>query len=843
MMFILKMAKRELRSAWKRLLFFFVCIAIGVGAIVALRSVIRNFHEVMASDARTILGADLQISTGRPWTPDVRNTIERIAGPFAQRQTEMIESSTMMRPASESNETALLVELKGIESPFPFYGEYTLAKNEPFRHELLENNGIVVANGVLERLNVKVGDQVKIGTETFTIRGILEREPGVAGGFQFGPRALLNRSALEKAGLTGFGSRTRRRIMMQIEDKHLEKITNELRSALKSNFINVRSYRNSQERIDNQFDRAENFLSLTGFIILILGGIGVSSVTRVFIGEKQKNIAVLKCLGANGRRILSVYLLQILLLGFTGSVVGLLLAKVTLTVLGNQYQDILPPGMSYTLQWYAIVQGLGFGLLVTLLFSALPLLRIRNVKPNVLLREETEATGKKKRFDKVRWITGVLVFAGLFFLSSWQAGSLRVGLFFLVGFVVTSLVLHVSGLLLIRFVRRIKGVASFQTRHAISGLHRPGNQTQVIVMAVGLGSFFIIATLALQTNLLREMDFQRRTNLPNMYLIDIQSDQKQGVEKIVRESIQKTPELLPTVRARISAINGKTVDPESEEYKKDRGRLGFEYTLTYRSKMEETESILEGKFWDATSSSTPEISIEESLEGMMGLDVGSTITFDILGRKITAKVTSIRRVDWKNARTGFYVLFRPGILEAAPNVYIAAVDAPLTEPARSRLQRKLVDAYPNITAIDVVDIVRGLQKILNTITVGISFIGGFVFLAGVLILMGSIAMTKFQRIYEAAILKTLGATRRIVLSIFMLEYALLGLIAGIIGSIAAMGLSYAVCKYIFELDWELTPAIYGIGVVATLVLVTIVGALSSLDVLNRKPLAVLKAQN
>src|SRR5688572_14965165 len=334
---ILKMARRELRSAWKRLLFFFICIAIGVGAIVALRSIIRNFHQVMASDARTILGADLQVSTGRPWTAETRATIERITKPFAPRTAETIESSTMMRPTEQAKERALLVELKGIEPPFPFYGEFTLADKRPFSHDLLRNNGVLVAHAILERLDLKVGDQVKVGSETFTIRGVLDREPGMPGGFEFGPRALMNRSALEKAGLTGFGSRTRRRIMMKVEDKHVEKITKELRTALKSNFVNVRSYRNSQERIDDQFTRAENFLSLTGFIILILGGIGVSSVTRVFIEEKRKNIAVLKCLGATGRTIFSLYLLQILLLGFTGSLVGLLLAKMSLSLIGGYY--------------------------------------------------------------------------------------------------------------------------------------------------------------------------------------------------------------------------------------------------------------------------------------------------------------------------------------------------------------------------------------------------------------------------------------------------------------------------------------------------------------------------
>ena len=846
MQFILKMARRDLRSAWRRLLFFFICIAIGVGAIVALRSIIRNFNHVMTSDARAILGADIQISSNRPWTSNMLATIDRIAKPFLTARAESVESATMIRPADESNQRALLVELEGIEAPYPFYGEYKLANGQIFQHQLLANNGVLVGNSVLERLHLKVGDNTKIGTEVFTIRGILEREPGASGGFRFGPKALVSKNALEKAQLTGFGSRSRRRIFLRVRDENVEKVTQQLRTELKTNFVSVRSYRQSQERINDQFTQAENFLSLTGFIILILGGIGVSSVTRVFIEEKRKSIAVLKCLGGTGRKIFSIYLLQISVLGLAGSLVGIGLAKITLYFLGVYYKSILPPNMSYALQWHAMLQGMGFGLLVTMLFSALPLLRIRHIKPNVLLRDETDVAlpgvKTKQKHDFLRWLVATLVLAGLLSLSVWQAGSLRVGIFFLGGLLVTALILHFTAWLMMRLLRKFKRITSFQTRHAISSLYRPGNQTRVIVMAVGLGSFFIIATQALQSNLLREMDFQKRTNLPNMYLIDIQSDQKEGVEKMINEATKQKALVVPTVRARISAINGKNIDPESEDYKKDRERLGFEYTLTYRGKLDETESILSGKFWENTASVKPEVSIEESLKGMMGLDVGGNITFDILGRKITAKVTSIRRVDWKNARTGFYVVFRPGVLEAAPNVYVAALDAPLTEPARSQFQSRLIDAYPNVTAIDVVDIVREVQKILTTITLGISFIGGFVFLSGVLILIGSIAMTKFQRIYEAAVLKTLGATRKIVLSILMLEYALLGIVSGLIGSMTAMGLSYAVSKHVFEIDWELTPLVYLVGVLATSLLVTLVGALSSLDVLNRKPLGILRTQ-
>jgi putative ABC transport system permease protein len=842
MTFVLKMAGRELRSAWKRLLFFFLCIAIGVSAIVALRSIIRNFNHVMTSDARAILGADIQISSNRPWSQETQKTIQSITNRYLQARAESIESATMLRPESTTKESAILVELKGIDPGFPFYGEFTLDSGK-FSYDLLANSGVLVAKTILERLNLKKNDRVKIGDEVFQIRGVILREPGAGGGFRFGPRALISRNSLENAHLTGFGSRARRRIFLRVPEQRVDQLNSALKKSLKGSFINVRSYKESQENMNNQFTRGENFLALTGFIILILGGIGVSSVTRVFIEEKRRSIAILKCLGATGRKIFSIYFLQISSLGLLASLIGVLFAKLILQLLANYYREALPPDMSYSLQSYAIIQGIGFGILVTILFSALPLLRIRKIKPNVLLCDETQAGKNRKRIrpDFLTWGTGVIVGAGLFLLSAWQAGSLQIGIYFFAGLALTSLILYVAAFLLMKLLRRMKRIVSFRLRHAISSIYRPGNQTQVILMAVGLGSFFIIAIQALQSNLLREMDFQRRTNLPNMYLIDIQSDQKDGVEKIITETTKQKPLILPTVRARISAIDGKNVDPESEDYKKDRGRLGFEYTLTYKNELDETENVVSGKFWNQTPSTKPEVSIEESLKGMMGLDVGGNITFDILGRKITAKVTSVRRIDWKNSRTGFYIVFRPGVLESAPNVYVAALDAPTTEPARSRFQRKLVDAYPNVTAIDVADIIRSLQKILNTITLGISFIGSFVFLSGVLILIGSIAMTKFQRTYEAAILKTLGATRKLVLSILMVEYALLGFISAIIGTLAAMGLSYLISKYVFELDWGPTPAVYSLGLILTVVLVTIVGSLSSLDVLNRKPLGVLKA--
>lgn len=843
MKFIVSMARREIRASWRNLLFFFLCIGVGVGSIVALRSTIQNINRSVAGQARQLLTADVQVDSTRPWSTESLATIERLARPpLVESRTETIEANTMVRPLDAAREGALMVELKGVESMFPLYGDFTLKGGERFRYDLLRKGGAVVAPLLLERLNLGVGDSIKIGESAFEIRGVIEREPGGGGGFRLGPRVLIERSAVEGTGLVGFGSRARRRILLKVREGSLETIVQQLRDGMKGQLVTVNSYKNAQENLNEQFARTENYLSLTGLVVLVLGGIGVSSVTRVFIEQKRVSIAVLKCLGGTSRQITAVYLAQVIALGLAGSLLGVALAKGALFLVGHYFAESLPPDMSYELAPGAVAQGLGLGLLVSMLFSALPLLRIRHVKPNMLLRDEAGEGGRKRRLDILRWLTGALVVLGLFLMSSWQAGSGTIGLFFLAGLAVTAAALYLAAIVLVSLVRRARHIRSFALRQAVSSLYRPGNQTRVIVMAVGLGAFVVMSIQSLQTNLLAEIDLSRRTSLPSLFLIDIQPDQKQGVENLIERATGTRPELIPTVRARIFAINGREVDLEEPGLRQERGRLGREYVVTFRPVLEANESIVAGKFWDIEPSLEPEVSIEEGMRGLRGLDVGSQITFDIAGRKMTARVTSIRHVDWRNSRTGFMVLFRPGALENAPQMLIAPINAPVGEQERSHFQRTLLDQYPNISVIDVTEVVNTVSKILNNITLAVSFLGAFVFLCGVLILVGSIAMTKFQRIYEVAILKTLGAKRKVLLVMLFIEYGLLGLVAGLVGALASAALSYSVARFILEIPWTFLPVQASTGIALTVALVTIIGLSSSLSVLRRKPLAILRAQ-
>lgn len=840
MKFIFQMARRELRASWRRLVFFFLSIAIGVGSIVAVRSMLQNANVAIAIEARALLTADVQVDTNRPWSKETLETIDRIAQPMILSRVETIESATMIRPADQTHEGAMMIELKGIEPPFPLYGEFELAGGQPFDYSLIANRGALVSPTLLERLNIKVGDDVRIGDAKFQIRGVVEKEPGGTSGFRLGPRVFIERSAVDSTGLTGFGSRARRRILFSTPADKMELLVKQLRAELKTTVVNVRSYKDSQENLSEQFSRAENYSSLTGLIILVLGGIGISNVTRVFVEQKKKSIAVLKCIGGTGRKITAVYIIQTITMGIVGSFLGIVFGKGVLFLIEHLFAERLPQYMTYGLRWGAVAQGLGAGLLISILFSALPLLRIRQIKPNVLLRED--AAPERGAFDLFRWATALLVILGLLLLVSWQAGSLRVGLFFLGGLAVAAGALYLAATFLIYLVRRVKHTGPFPVRQAINSLHRPGNQTRVIVMVVGLGVFLVIAIQSLQSNLVSEFNAALGGNLPNMFLIDVQKDQAEGVAELVRQETGVRPTLIPTIRARMIEINGQEIDFDKEEMKRERGRLGHEYVVTYRPNLEANESVIAGSFWNNEPSTEPEISIEESLRGLNGLDVGSSITFDIQGRKITARVTNIRHVDWRNSRTGFMVLFRPGSLENAPQMMIAAINGPEEEAARFRFQRALLDKYSNISVIDVADIIKAVTRIVNNITLAVSFVGIFVLMSGALILIGSLAMTKFQRIYETALLKTLGAKRKTILMILLTEYGLMGLVAGLIGSLAAVGLSYATARYVFDIKWSFTPAINFAGVAATVALVVVVGAISTWDVLSRKPLVTLRAQ-
>jgi putative ABC transport system permease protein len=845
MMFVLRMAARETRSSWKRLLFFFVCIAVGVAAIVALRSVIQNVREVFSREAKTLIAADVLISTNREWTPEARAIIDRrLAAAGATARTETIETATMVRPAGGTGTLTRMVELRAVAEAFPLYGTLGLADGRVYAHRLLRGQGVLVRPELLAALDVEVGEAIVIGQGTFTIRGVITTEPGgPVGGITLGPRVIIDANDLPSTALLSFGSRVRRVLLVKVPEPQVEPLVDALREDLRNEFVNARSFRGREDAIGRDFERAENYLSLVGLIIVVLGGIAVSSVTRVFVLQKIRSIAVLKCVGARTAQIIAVYLLQVMTLGLAGSLLGVALARAAVAAVPLALGDTGAPLLAeveYGVTWNAAVQGVGVGVLVTLLFSIVPLLQVRVVKPSLLLRDEARPAA----WDWVRIGAMVLVSAALVLLTAWQAASFEVALAVCAGFCGLAVALQQAGQLLVRAVAPLARSRSFPLRHAVLHLSRPGNQTRVILLAVGLGAFFIVAVRSLQASLLEEFSIQLSEGAPDMFLMDIQRDQADAMRTFLSRAPHGSgqPVLIPVLRARVTGVAGRETNLESFEDVRARGSLAREYTITYRDRLEENERILAGRFWSGPSAE-PEVSIESGIRERFQIDVGDTVRFDILGRVINARVTSVREVDWGDSRRGgFMFVFRPGVLDTAPHMYIAPVRGPEAPEARARFQTALVEQFPNVSVIDFREILRTVRDVMSRVTLAITVVGGLVLFSGGLILVGAVAMTKFQRVYEAAVFKTLGASTRAIARMLLLEYGVLGLLAGLVGSLGAVALTWGVSRYALEIPWRLFVGEHLAGVLVTGALVAAIGVLSSLDVLRHKPLATLRAE-
>jgi putative ABC transport system permease protein len=854
MRFVLLTALRETRSAWKRLVFFFVCIAIGVGAIVSLRSVIQSVRHVLTTEARTLIAADILISSDRPWQQGTPERIARRVGEIpGSARIDSIEMATMARPVDESLAISKVVELRAVQPGFPFYGQFTLQDGRPYAHSMLRNKGALARPELLAQLGLKVGDEIAIGRTRFTVRGIIALEPGRSlSAFSLGPRVMIDYDDLADTGLLITGSRVIRQMLLRVPEDRIDALTRELQSELRPQFVRVRSFHDRQEQIGEDFLRAENYLSLVGLVIVVLGGIAVSSVTRVFVHQKIKSIAVMKCVGGTSRQILAVYLLQALALGLLGSLAGVVFAIIAIAAIPDTLNQIGTLTVTYGLSASAVLQGLGVGVLVSLLFAMVPLLEVRQVKPSLLLRQEMSG----RRRDWFQIAATVVVAGALVALASWQAASLRVGLTVCLGFIGLTIVLHGLGWVLTRMTRPLSRSTWFPMRQAVLHLGRPGNQTRVILLAVGLGTFFIMGVRGLQVNLLNQFALQIGENTPDLFLVDIQQDQLAGMKAFLNERLPAGSQssLIPVLRARVT---GRGVRLEDVEDLQGRGMLSREYTITYRGRLEANETLIAGRFPKPTLGSDsgtgtgvrpqaelPEVSIEEGIVERFGISVGDVMRFDVLGRPIYARVSGIRRVEWRDGRTGgFMFVFGAGTFENAPHWYIAPVRANLADPAqRARMTHDLVVKFPNVSVIDLREVLETIRKVFGVVTVAIDVVGSLVILTGALILVGAVAVTKFQRVYEAAIFKTLGASSRAIAAMLMVEYGLLGTLAGAVGSFGALALGWGVSRYALDIPWR--PVLHEnlVSTVATSLLIMVIGVAASADVLKRKPLATLRAE-
>jgi putative ABC transport system permease protein len=470
------------------------------------------------------------------------------------------------------------------------------------------------------------------------------------------------------------------------------------------------------------------------------------------------------------------------------------------------------------------------------------------VKPLLLLRADTAETARRP--DAVSWLATLGTGAALVLVAAWQSGSLRAGLFVSAGLAVVALVLFGAGWLLLRLVSPFTSSRRFAVRHALVSLGRPGNQTRVILTAVGLGCFFVLSIRAIQANLIAEFTAQIGATSPDLVLIDVQRDQVDGVRAAAARYTQEPARLMPLMRARVVGAEGRRVHLPTPDAVRQQGRLTREFGVTYREAIQSNERVTDGAFWTTPASAAPdaetdaEVSISEEVRRDADVGVGDVVRLDVAGRVIRTRVTSIRRVAWDETQNGgFFFVLRPGpFLATVPHTFVGFLRVGGDPAPRAALQRDLVRLFPNVSTIDVRAVVASVRTMLDKITLGVSVVGAITVGAGVLILVGAVAMTKFQRLYEAAIYRTLGASTRVLTSMVAIEYGVLGLLAGGLGAAGALGLSWALARFLFDMTWRPVPGLLAGGGLLTALVVCLVGLAASVDVLVRKPLGTLRRE-
>ncbi len=721
------------------------------------------------------------------------------------------------------------------------------------------------------------GNHLKIGQATFLITGVIRKEPDrMANVFSLGPRVMISREGLAAAELIKPGSRVRERYLLKVSaEVPIQPLLYELRGRLARESARVSSYRDAQPQLKQFLEQLTRYLGLVGLTALFVGGIGVATSVQAFLREKLQTIAILKTLGADSATVVRTYLGQALFLGLLGSVAG--------AGLGVALQDLLPgfiAGMfatnlleqiefSPTLTWGSLpplFKGVALGLLTTLLFSIWPLLGIREIRPARIFHREvagseaSQATGAPHRWgrwlrtigadDPVRAITAICITGGLAGLSMWQAGSWKVGLLFLGALILAVLLLLLAASVLVRAIRWAPAPRSLAVRHAIGNLYRPGSQATGIMVSVGIGVMVIVAVGLLERSLVRQLGENRPEDAPTFFFIDIQPDQADGFVRLLHERTgDLSPQLTPLVRSRLSAINGRPVkieeksDEEQDKLQDKRKSWYFtrEYVLTFLDRLPKDNEVVKGEWWRPDQVFTkPLVSVEEEAARNLGLDVGSAVEFEIQGSTVSAEVGSIRKVEWGNFSTNFYMILSPGSLDGAPFTYVATVRVPLRDEVP--LQQAVVAAFPNVTAINIGDVMESFVRIIDRLSLAIRAVALFCILAGALVMAAALAATRYRRLYDSVILKALGATRGLIARSFATEYALLGAVAGVIGIALASALSWAVLYFILDLPWSLQPGVLTVGFLLTVALTLTVGFLATFRILGQRPLAVLRQE-
>ncbi len=839
--FALTLALREGRSSARRLATYMIAITIGVAALVAINSFRANVVRSVDEESRTLLGADLRLNSNTQFPDSVRALIDSLETASPGTTAEVVSTITI----AVSDGGVRLVQLRGVQGPYPVYG--TMA-TEPagLWSRLGDGKRVLVEPTLLAQVDAKVGDTLQLGGQRFEIAGVITNLPAeVSFRNALGPRVYMSKTALDATGLIQFGSIARHEIFMKMPDEQrLQTFVDRNHDLFRQSLIGFTTAREQAEQLAKALDTLGRFLGLVGLAALLLGGLGVASAINVFIKSRRDTIAVLRCIGATQRTAFTAYLLQAVALGVTGAAAGVLLGLAVQIALPSLLESVLPFNVSFRIEWGVLATGLGIGAAVTTVFALLPLLEIRGISPLRALRHALEPARTR---DPLRWAVYALLLAAIAALSIWQAGEVRIGLAYTGALGAAMIILWICAATLTWLTRRFfPRSAAFPIRQGVANLYRPQNQTLAVTMAVGFGVFLLSGLWVVQRNLLDWIQLDGGSQpAPNLVLIDVQPDQLDDMRQIVARYTTVAPEVTPIVPGKVAAVRGIPAPKllaERQTPRVEPWAVRREYRHTYRALPTESEKIVAGKWWDGAykQGAVAEVSVEEDLLLNLGAKLGDRITWDIQGVQLETIVTSVRQVDWARFDTNFFVVFQPGVLDSAPQTYVALVKI---DPAASQtLQREVSLKHANISAIDVGSVQKTLERIVGRVAFAIRFMALFSVVAGALVLLAALAAGRYQRIRESALLRVLGARRNQVRTMLLTEYLALGLLAGFVGVMLGGIAGWLLVQFVFKVDFTLPWAALASLWLGVATMSALMGVYTSRDALAGTPLEVMRSE-
>ena len=840
--FAARLAWREGRAGYRRLSVFVSSIALGVGSLVAIHSFRADVQRSLGDQARALLGADVRVWSSREFPEAFDQVLDSMAGEGMDVARTTRLASMVLDTRSQG---VRLVQVQGVDAGYPYYGEVTSTPDAAWA-EIHGGPWAVADAAVFIQLDAVVGDTVLIGEAEFVLRGRVTGLPTDVGlQSAIGPRVYIARDRLPSTGLLAFGSIVRYHANFRMPERvDRDEFYERNEELLEANQLRYTTAGRRAQEMSSAVEDLSRYLGLMGLAALFLGGIGVASAIHVYIREKVITVAVLRCLGALQRTLFTAYLLQAVGLALIGSLLGVGLGMAVQRGLPLALTGLLPVGVSTQVSWLALGAGVALGVWVAVMFALGPLLEVRGVSPLIALRHDFEPP---KRVDALRVGAFLLLAVTLVGLTVLEAPERDQGVGFALVLGGVALALWGTARVLILATKRFfpHGM-SYPVRQGVSNLFRPRNQTVSVTLALGFGAFVIGTVGLVESNLTQAFTLEAGAGRWNLLLFDVQADQRENVEDFLDPRASGPLEVTPLVPSQLSAINGIQVETLLELPRGERPRswaLRREYRHTYRAELTNSEVVVAGAWWDAQAADEAaglaRISMEVELAEDLRVGLGDRITWDFAGVPVESEITSLRTVDWARFETNFYVVFEPGNLEEAPQtaVVLAFIEG---EQERAEMQRDLVVRFANVSVLDLSRLQQTIDEILARANQGIRFLGLFSTAAGVLVLIGALATSRYQRMRESAVLKTLGARRRVVLQVLTVEYAVLGSLAAAVGVVLAIFAGWMMTSTVFEIPFRLDLARLGSVWLWVTAVTVVVGLIGSRGVLARSPLAVLR---